>query len=240
MNPHDDRTQTMELESTVDPRFVQGAGVAGLLLIVLVFAYEVIGPVALAAAPRPSGSLDRNAVNAYYAHPGLAPLALVGFATAPLLVYFFFALRERLSDTPRARLWATLGLSFVVAEVPLIVGGAALHGAMVTIASGGGDAFPLFRFWDLYWNSGSYLLEASFMFPLAVAMRNSVGFSARVAWMTTIVGLLLAGSALVLWAGLPSAAAFPSNLAFAAWFVFVAYKQLGFPRRSVASPAMAR
>jgi len=209
--------------------------VSGLVLLTLVLTYQAIGPSLIAGAPWPSGSSDPSVVNSYFGHGALGSLVLVQFMTVPPFLLFFFSLRERLSGGGRARFWSTLGLMFVGAEVPLILGGAALQGALVSIASRGGDAFPLYRFWDLYWNSAAYLLEASFLFAFAFAMTHSASFPRWVARLSLVVGGLLGFNVFVVWTGLPPTAALPANLLFAVWFLTVSIGQLRLSRSDVPS-----
>ncbi len=215
--------------ASLPPDLRRMAGVVGLLLLVLVFTYEVIGPSLIAGGPYPSGSRDPRLIGAYYAHAGLGPLSLVAFMTVPLFVLFFFALRERLSDNARVRFWSTLGLMFAVAEVPLILGGGALQAAMVTIVATGGNPFSLFVFWDLFWNGAAYVLEASFVFAFAIAMASGGTFPRWLPWMSYAVAALLGVNVLVVPMRLPSSVALPANLLYAAWFVAVSVHQLRVP-----------
>jgi hypothetical protein len=194
------------------------AGVSGLVALAAILIVEVVVPSAVAGPPL-SGTLDRDAIAGYYAHPGLEfALGLGLFLVAvPAFVVFAITIRELARNDERARYLATLGGAFalVAASVYLVKG--AIAAALVAVVGSGLDPVPLFRVYDLVYNGAIYPFEAAYVLCLGLAI---VLLGAAPAWLrrlTIATSAILLLNTFVVWLGLPSAVALPGNLAFSLW-----------------------
>jgi hypothetical protein len=168
--------------------------------------------------PRVSGTLDAAAVTDFYAHDAIAWLGLEQIVvTIPVLV-FVVALREVLGQWPIARFWATVGLAVMTAEVALIITEVSIQAALVTAVASGADPLPLFRLWDVLYNSGVYVLEASVLLTFGLAFRAADAFPGWLAGLSFVAAAAIGINAVAIWIGLPDRATLPANLLFAAWF----------------------
>jgi hypothetical protein len=190
---------------------------AGWLSVIGIFAYHI--GLSIFVGQRVSGTTDAAAIVAYYKHPAIAEASLEQFLVIVAMTVFALALREILGVNPRTRFFATLGLLFVVVEIPVILVEISVQATLVTAATNGSDVVPLFRFWDVLYNSGTYVLEAAWVTSFGLAMREVAGFPR---WMPRF-SLLVAGLQLVnltaIWVGIPDWATLPGNMLLAVWFV---------------------
>jgi len=148
------------------------AATAGWLTLAAILASEVILPSLLIGSP-PTGSMDRVAVEAYYAHESLLPLGLVAIATIIGFVVFATALREVLLALGDRAFWANAGFAFALVAAALLLVRTALQMALVRGLASGSDIMPTFFAWDFTYNTALYAMEASY--PVAFAMaRKSI------------------------------------------------------------------
>lgn len=186
-------------------------GLAGLTGLFGLLAFVIVGPT-LVAGPRVSGTLDEAAVRSYYAHGELALLSLGSFLLAPVLLLFFAALDQTLRDHGAPGFPSRLGFYLGLANVPLYLLTAALGAAMVTLAQTGQPLLPMFRLWDLYYNSAGYALEVGFLAAFAAAMRGARGWPRGLWRLGLVAAALQVLNMTALWLGLPDAATLPGNL----------------------------
>jgi len=189
---------------------------AGWATLVGILFFEVIGP-QLVAGQRVTGTLDAAVISAYYNHSTLEYLNAGVFLAAGAFLVFAVALREILGGDSYSRFLATIGLAFAVTETSLIITKSALAATLVRIAASGGDILPLFRFWDVLYNSGVYLTEAGLTLSFALAMRNVSGFPRLAMWLGIVVGVLQIVNMTSIFVGIPDAATLIGNIAFALW-----------------------
>lgn len=197
------------------------AQVAGWLSVILIFGYHIV--LMALAGPPVSGTTDVSQIAAYYGHTVVAPLGLVEFLASVAALVFVIALREVVGDQPRARLWATVAVGALIAELPLIIAEVSVQAALVTGVSNGSDLVVPFRFFDVFYNSGAYVLEATLLGAFALAFAAS-GRMPR--W---LIGAAAVGAAAQLlnasaiWIGLPNGLTLIGNVLFAIWFGGTAY-----------------
>jgi hypothetical protein len=192
--------------------------VTGWLTLAGILSFSVIGPM-IVAGQRVSGTLDATAIQTYYRHGALAPLNAGGFVIMLFFLPFTLAMRQLLLGDERSRFLSTLGFAFAVAAVPLYLTEYALQATLVGVAASGGDVVPLFRFWDILYNSAIYILEAGYAATFALAMRDVRGFPRWMPRYGLVVALLQLGNATALFVGLPDKATLIGNLALVGWFI---------------------
>lgn len=168
--------------------------------------------------PRVSGTLDAAAVTDFYRHDAIAWMGVEQFIVVVPVLVFVVALREVLLPWPIARFWATVGLGLMTAEVALIMTEISIQAALVTAVSTGSDPVPLFRFWDVLYNSGVYVLEASLLLSFGLAFRSAEAFPGWLAGLSFVAGIAAAVNVSAIWVGIPDPATLPANVLFAAWF----------------------
>lgn len=191
--------------------------IAGWVSLVGIFGYH-LGLAAL-AGQRVSGTTDVAAITTYYRQPIVALASLEQFPVAVLVLVFMFALRETLAAaSPRARSFATLGLIFAIVEMPVLLVEVSLEAALVTVASNGGPVLGLFRFWDVLYNSGAYVLEAGWLVSFGLAMRDAVGFPRWLPRFSYLVAVLQLVNMTAIWVGIPDIATLAGNMLLAVWF----------------------
>ena len=220
----------------------RAGAIAGWISLVAIFGYYI--GLTVLAGNRVSGTTDVAAIQAYYKQASIAPAGILGFFTVIAMLVFVYALRETLAGgSPGARALATLGLLFVVIEIPILLVQVALEAALVSVATSGGDALGLFRFWDVLFNSGAYALEASYLVCFGLAMREAAAFPRWLPGFSLVVGAAQIVNVFAIWAGIPDTATLPANMLFGVWF---AATSVGLGRvasraasRPVAAPAMA-
>lgn len=213
-------------------------GIAGLLSVVGILAFGIIGPM-LVAGPRVSGTLDEAAIRAYYAHAPLALLAAGSFLLAPLMVVLFAALDQNLRDRGGPAFASRLGFYFGLANVPLYLLTAALGGVLVTLAETGQPLLPTFRLWDVYYNSAGYAFEVGFLVAFAAAMRGTSGWPRGLAALGFGAAALQAFNLAAPWWGLPDAATMPGNLLLMGFLAWTSIHMLRAPPAPAAAPRAA-
>ena len=171
------------------------------------------------AGQRVSGTGDLAAIKAYYAQPIVAAWGVEQFLVLVPVAIFAVAMREALATGPMARLLTGVALVAVVAELPLIVTEIAAQAALVTAVASGESVAGLFRFWDVLYNSGAYILEATWVLAFGLALRDRAAFPGFMAWLSPLTALLLFINVFAIWVGIPDGATLPSAIAIAAWLV---------------------
>lgn len=200
------------------PYAVRIGAIAGWLSLAGILTFSVIGPMVI-AGPRVSGTLDAGTIQPYFRHQALAPFSAGEFLIMLAFVPFVLALRQALSPDDRARFLSQVGLAFALIAAPLYLVDGAIHATLVTVATSGGDLLPLFRFWDILYNSATYLAEAGYAFAFARAMRDVRAFPRWMPWWGVIVGALQLVNMSALFVGIPDNLTLIGNLAFMLWFV---------------------
>jgi len=190
---------------------------AGWLSLAGIFGYHI--SLSIVAGQRVSGTADAAAIAQYYRQPIIAQVSIEQFIVLPIMFLFVFALREVCSGAgPRARFYATLGLGMALAEIPVILSEISLQAALVTTATSGGDVAGLFRFWDVLYNSGAYVLEASWLAFFGLALRDVAAFPRWLPRFSLIVAAAQVINMTAIWVGIPDTATLAGNLLLAVWF----------------------
>ncbi|HEV8230272.1 MAG TPA: hypothetical protein VGQ86_09955 [Candidatus Limnocylindria bacterium] len=199
----------------MDTRIARVGAAAGWLSLAMIFGYHI--GLTILAGQRVSGTTDAAAIEAYYRNGIIAPASILTFLAVLTISIFALALREALGGSTRTRFLATLGLVFVVVEMPGIVAQGALEATLVTIASRGGDIVPLFRFWDVLYNSGLYVLEAGWVAAFGIAMTGNPAFPRWLPRFSFAVAVLQLINMTAIWVGIPDQVTLVGNMAFAIW-----------------------
>lgn len=200
----------------MDARIARLGSVAGWVSVAMIFGYHV--GLTILAGERVSGTTDAAAIEAYYRNGVIAPASILAFVAVVPIAVFVFALRESLSVSPGSRFLATLAVIFVVVELPGIIAQGALQATLVTTVSRGGDIVPLFRFWDVLYNSGLYVLEAGWIAAFGLAMNESPAFPRWLPRFSLAVATLMLVNMTAIWVGIPDQATLVGNVGFAVWF----------------------
>lgn len=191
---------------------LRSCAVAGIVAVALVLGFSIIGP-QIVAGERVSGTEDVALIRAYYAHSALATLQAAVFPAAGAILVLAVGLHAVASR----RTLATMGLALTTAIVPGYLLSASLQAALVSVATSGGDVLPLFRVWDVFYNSALYTLEAGYVLAFTLALSSTFPRWFRV--FGIVVALLQAANALALWVGLPDAATIPGNIGMLSWLL---------------------
>jgi hypothetical protein len=199
----------------MDTRIARVGAAAGWLSLAMIFGYHI--GLTILAGQRVSGTTDAAAIEAYYRNGIIAPASILTFLAVLTISIFALALREALGGSTRTRFLATLGLVFVVVEMPGIVAQGALEATLVTIASRGGDIVPLFRFWDVLYNSGLYVLEAGWVAAFGIAMTGNPAFPRWLPRFSFVVAALQLINMTAIWVGIPDQVTLVGNMAFGIW-----------------------
>ncbi len=200
----------------MDARIARVGSLAGWVSVAAIFAYHI--GLSILAGQRVSGTTDAAAIEAYYKNGIIAPASILAFLAVVPIAIFTLALRDALGVSPRSRFLATLALILVVAEVPGIIAQSALEAALVTVAARGGDIVPLFRFWDVLYNSGLYVLEAGWIGAFGLAMTENAVFPRWLPRFSLVVAALQLINVSAIWVGIPDQLTLPGNLCFGIWF----------------------
>jgi hypothetical protein len=192
--------------------------IAGWLTLLGILLFDVIGPM-IVAGQRVSGTLDAGAIASYHSNSALQYFAPAVFLTAAMFLLFGVALFETLGAVEQARFLARLGLAFAIVEVPLIITKSALTATLVSIVGSEEAIVPLFRFWDVLYNSGVYVVEASLTITFALAMQYVPAFPRWMPRFGLLVGALQLVNMTALFVGIPDSATILGNLAFMVWFI---------------------
>jgi hypothetical protein len=199
----------------MDPRIGRVGAVAGWVSLAMIFGYHI--GLTIFAGQRVSGTLDPAAIEAYYRNGIIGPASIATFLAVVPIAIFALALRETLGVSPRARLFASVALILVVVELPGILIQGALEATLVTIVSRGGDVVPLFRFWDVFYNSGLYVLEAVWVGAFGLAMREHPAFPRWLPRFSFAVAALQLINMTAIWVGIPDPVTLLGNLGFGIW-----------------------
>ncbi len=125
--------------------------------------------------------------------------------------------------------------------MPGILAQGALEATLVTIASRGGDIVPLFRFWDVLYNSALYVLEAGWVAAFGIAMSGNPAFPRWLPRFSFAVAVLQLINMTAIWVGIPDQFTLVGNLGFGIWIGGASYGltrlAMASVRRLVAQPA---
>jgi hypothetical protein len=190
---------------------------AGFIAVIGIMGYHIA--LMLIGGTRVSGTTDAAAINAYYANGGIANVSVLGFLILIPFLVFVVALREVTGQTSMGRLLGTIALAAAAIELAVLLVMVSAQAAIVTAVSSGSDAVPLFRFWDVLYNSGTYAFEATWVAAFGLAMRETGLFPRWMVGLSAITAVLLVINVVAIWVGIPDQATLPSALALAAWFV---------------------
>jgi hypothetical protein len=198
---------------------VRTASIAGFVALVGILTTEVVVPTAVTGANPISGTVDRDTIAAYYAHPGLEWALGFGLFVIVLPAFLLFAvtIRELAAEDRQARYPATIGLAFAVVAVPVYVMKAAIATAIVALVGSGLDPVPLFRVYDLAYNGAIYPLEAAYVLGLGLGVAALGTGAPGLRRLSIAVAAIQLLNSLVLFVGLPNTVALPGNIAFAVW-----------------------
>jgi hypothetical protein len=188
---------------------------AGWLSFVGILGYHLA--LGVLAGQRVSGTGDLAAIRAYYGQSIVATWGGEQFLVLVPVAIFVVAMRETLAVSPMGRLLTGVALVAAVAELPVIMTEIATQAALVTAVQAGESVAGLFRFWDVLYNSGLYVLEATWVLGFGLALRNVAAFPRWMAWLSPLTALLLGINVFAIWAGIPDAATLPSAFAISAW-----------------------
>lgn len=192
------------------------AQVAGWLSVVLIFGYHIV--LMVLVGPPVSGTTDTAQIAAYYGHGVIAPLGLLEFLAIVAVLVFVIALREALGDEARARFWGTVALAALIAEMPLVIGEVSMQAALVVgVRDGSGLVLP-FRFFDVFYNSGAYVLEATLLGAFALAFAASGRMPRWLIGLAAVGAVAQLVNASAIWVGIPNGLTLVGNVLFALWF----------------------
>lgn len=189
---------------------------AGLLGLLGIFGYHFL--LQGLYGPRVTGTFDPAAVADFYRHDAIAWLGVEQFIVVVPVIVFTVALREVLREWPAARFWATVAVALMTAEAALIITQISVQAALVSTVASGADPMPLFRFWDVLYNSGVYVLEASLLLTFGLAFRAAEVIPRWLTWLSFVAGLAVAVNVSAIWIGIPDPATLPANALFGLWF----------------------
>jgi len=223
----------------MDTRIASVGADARWLSLAMIFAYHI--GLTILAGQRVSGTTDAAAIEAYYRNGVSAPASILTFLAVLPLSIFTLALREALGGSTRTRFLATLALVLVVVELPGILAQGALEATLVTIASRGGDIVPFFRFWDVLYNSGLYVLEAGWVAAFGIAMTGNPAFPRWLPRFSFAVAALQLINMTAIWVGIPDPVTLVGNMGFGIWIGAASFGltrlAITSVRRMVAQPA---
>lgn len=223
----------------MDTRIARVGAAAGWLSLAIIFGYHI--GLTIVAGQRVSGTTDAAAIEGYYRSAIIAPASIAIFLAVVPIVIFAMALRETLGTSGGTRFLATLALILVVVELPGILVQGALEATLVTIASRGGDIVPLFRFWDVLYNSGLYVLEAGWVAAFGIAMSGNPAFPRWLPRFSLVVAALQLVNMAAIWVGIPDQLTLAGNLGFGIWIGGASFGltrlATGSVRRIVTQPA---
>lgn len=189
---------------------------AGWLSLIGIFGYHL--SLMLLAGTRVSGTLDRAAIEAFYANDTIAILGVEGFLVLVPIAIFALALFEVFRSAEPTRWLGSLGLIFVVVELPLIATQIAIQAGLVAAVDAGEPVVGLFRTWDALYNSGAYVCEAVWVVAFGLAMARVATFPRWMPRFSMAVAALLAINVFAIWVGIPDTATLPSALLLGVWF----------------------
>jgi hypothetical protein len=157
---------------------------AGWLSLIGILGYHLA--LTVLAGQRVTGTTDAEVIRAYYGHSVIAVLGVKQFLVVVPVLVFVVALREIVATSPVARLAASVAVAAVVAETAVILTEIAAQTALVTATQAGEPVVGLFRFWDALYNSGVYVLKATWILAFGLAMRGLAVFP-RGTWALSVI-----------------------------------------------------
>ena len=195
------------------------ASIAGFTTLVGILLMEVVIPSAVTGGTPVSGTVDRDTITAYYAHPGFEWALGWGLfvLVLPAFVVFAVTTRELVVADGGARYAATLGLGFALCAVPVYIFKAAIAAALVALVGSSLDPVPLFRVYDLAYNGAIYAFEAAYVLGLGLAVASLGAGAGWLRWLSIAVAAVQLANTLVIFVALPNAIALPGNVSFAVW-----------------------
>ena len=188
---------------------------SGWIALVGILGYHVF--LTIAAGQRVSGTLDGSAIRAYYGQSIVALAGVEQFLVLVPVAIFAIAMREVLADSPMRRLLTGVAVVAVAAELPAILTEIAAQAGLVAAVQAQEPVIGLFRFWDALYNSGTYVLEATWVLAFGLAMRDVSPFPRFLRWFSPVTALLLGINVFAIWVGIPDAATLPSALFIGIW-----------------------
>jgi len=212
---------------------------AGFIAVIGIMGYHIV--LMLIAGPRVSGSTDAAAIAAYYSNESIAILGVGAILVLVPFTVFLVALREVTGQTSTSRFLATIALAAGIVELAAILVMISVQSAIVTAVSSGADAVPLFRFWDVLYNSGTYVFEATWVAAFGLALRGHPGFPRWLFGVSILTSLLLAINVFAIWVGIPDPATLPSAILLSAWFIgaSLGLRRLGVAPQPLPEPSPA-
>jgi len=199
----------------MDTRIARVGAAAGWLSLAMIFGYHI--GLTIVAGQRVSGTTDAATIEAYYRNAVIAPASIATFLAVVPIVIFAMALREAIGTSGGTRFLATLALILVVVELPGILVQGALEATLVTIATRGGDIVPLFRVWDVLYNSALYVLEAGWVAAFGIAMSGNPAFPRWLPRFSLVVAALQLVNVAAIWVGMPDQLTLAGNFGFGIW-----------------------
>lgn len=216
-------------------------GIAGLLTIFGIFAFEIIAPSAI-AGNGPTGTGDPAATLAYYNHESLG---WTYWASGTIILFFpvflygiYLALREG-AKSSGVSILLLAGIAIAVAEIPSALVEYALQWTLVWVAgahAAASDAVTrvalenvggaVFNFWDVFYNSLIYWLEGGYLLLFSVVIVKAGVFRRAIGWFGILAAAYQFFNTASIPLGVPDALTLPGNLLLAAWFVVVSVSLL--------------
>ena len=216
-------------------------GIAGLLTIIGIFAFEIIGPSAIAGNSL-SGTTDSASILSYYNHHSLG---WTYWASGTIVLFFpvflcgiYLALREGAKSTG-VSIILLAGIVIAAAEIPSALVEYALQWTLVWVAgahAATSDAITrtalesvggmVFRFWDVFYNSLIYWLEGGYLLLFSVVIIKGGVFRRAIGWYGLLAAAYQFFNTAAIPFGVPDALTLPGNLLLAAWFVAVSVSLL--------------
>lgn len=216
-------------------------GIAGLLTVLGIFAFEIIAPSAI-AGNRVSGTTDSSAILAYYNHPALGPTYWASGMIPLFFLVFVYGIYLAMKESARSSGVTILLLAaaaIAVVEMPVALVEYALQWMLVWVAgahAAASDAVmrvalenvgvAVFRFWDVLYNSLLYWLEGGYLLLFSVVMLKAGVFRRGIGWYGLLVAAYQFFNSAAIPLGVPDALTLPGNLLFTAWFVVVSVSLL--------------
>jgi hypothetical protein len=204
------------LEEGMDRSVPRIGAWAGWIALAGILGYHLV--LVILAGQRVSGTSDLAAIKAYYGQSIVAVWGVEQFLVLVPVAIFAVAMRETLAIGARGRLLTGVALVAIVVDLPIIATGVAAQAALVSAVQAGESVAGLFRFWDVLYNSGAYVLEATWVLAFGLAMRANPAFPRFMGWLSGLTGVLLAINVFAIWVGIPDAATLPSAFLLSAWF----------------------
>ena len=216
-------------------------GIAGLLTIAGIFAFEIISPSAI-AGNSPSGATDPAAILAFYNHDSLG---WTYWASGTIILFFpvflcgiYLALRES-AKSSGVSILLLAGLAVAFAEIPSALVEYALQWTLVWVAgahAAASDAVTrvaleniggsVFSFWDYFYNSLIYWLEGGYLLLFSVVIIKAGVFRRAIGWFGLLAAAYQFFNTASIPLGVPDALTLPGNLLLASWFVAVSVSLL--------------